>query len=60
MKYEPRKEFDWLLFIFFLTSFTKGVLGFWGNVGDPLMKAEAMALQMRQSKKAALLSKKRE
>jgi hypothetical protein len=30
------------------------------NVGDPLMKAEAMALQMRQSKKAALLSKKRE
>ena len=31
MKYEPRKQFDWLLFIFFLTSFTKGVLGFWGN-----------------------------
>jgi len=30
------------------------------NVEDPLMKAEAMALQMRQSKKAALLSKKRE
>ena len=30
MKYEPRKQFDWLLFIFFLTSFTKGVLGFWG------------------------------
>ncbi len=30
------------------------------NVGNPLVKAEAMALQMRQSKKAALLSKKRE
>ena len=31
MSYGPRNEFDWLIFIFLLTSYTKGVLGFWGN-----------------------------
>jgi hypothetical protein len=32
MSYGPRNEFDWLFFIFLLTSFTNGVLGFWGTV----------------------------
>ncbi len=31
MSYGPRNEFDWLFFIFLLTSVTNGVLGFWGN-----------------------------
>ena len=31
MSYGQGKEFDWLPFIFFLTSYTIGVLGFWGT-----------------------------
>ena len=56
MRYGPGKKYDWLLFIFFLTSYTIGVLGFWGNaapyVGTGMAGASAggdvMKLQIKK------------